>query len=387
MFKIKTFNKIDKKGLEKLTNDYEIVEGNDYDGIILRSYKMSEQELTDNLKAVARAGAGVNNIPVDMYAQKGVVVFNTPGANSNAVKELVLLGILLSARDVVGGINWVQSLKGQDIDVAKEVEANKSKFKGNEIAGKKAGIIGLGAIGRKVANALDDLGLDVYGFDPFLSINSAWQLNSTVSQAKSIEWLFENCDYISVHVPQNDSTKGFINKTLLAKAKEGIKIMNFARGGLINDNDLVEAVKAGKVAKYVTDFPDANLVGIDNIITVPHLGASTKEAETNCAVMAANEMVQYLTYANIINSVNYPNCDLGIPKGVARIAINHKKDTELLAQVTKILSKAGIGTLDALTKTKNDYAYTLIDADKTITNDITAQIAKIATVLKIRVLQ
>ena len=386
MYKIKTFNKISSTGLERLPDDFEITEGNDYDGIILRSYKMSEAELTDQLSAIARAGAGVNNIPVDFYSEKGVVVYNTPGANANAVKELVVLGMLLSTRKVVDGINWVQSLKDEDIDVAKEVESQKSNYKGPELAGKKVGVLGLGAIGAKTANVLEAMGMDVYGYDPFISIEAAWGLNCTIQRTSSIEWIFKNCDYVTIHIPLTDSTKCFVNSDLIAKAKDGIRILNFARGGLCEDTAIIEGVKSGKIASYVTDFPNKSILGYDNIIAIPHLGASTPESETNCAIMASEQIAEYLVNGNIINSVNYPDCMMGVRTKKVRIAINHMNVPNMVGQITTILANEGINISDMINKSKDKYAYTMLDIDDEVSADAIENLRSIEGVLKLRVL-
>ena len=383
MLKIRTFNKIDPNGLNRLPENFELTEGDDYDGIILRSYKMSEAEINESLLAVARAGAGVNNIPIELYAEKGVVVFNTPGANANAVKELVISGLLLASRNIIGGVNWLQGLNPEGIDIAKEVEANKSKFGGNEILGKKIGIIGLGAIGAKLAKALVDLGLEVYGIDPFLTVENALTLDSNIKLAKSIEDMFAICDFISIHVPQTNETKGFVNSELLKNAKDGIKIMNFARGGLCDDDSMIEAVKSGKVAKYVTDFPNEKLLGYENIITIPHLGASTAESETNCAIMAADEITQYLVNGNIINSVNYPNCNMGEKSASARIAINYKSCAS--ADIASAIEENKLNATAMQCCAKGDFGYALIDTNEDTTKAV-EQIKAIAGVLKIRVL-
>lgn len=384
MYKIKTFNKIDNEGLARLPEDFKIVETDDYDGIILRSYTMSEAELTDRLCAVARAGAGYNNIPVDMYAQKGVVVFNTPGANANAVKELVILGMLLSARKVFAGMNWVQTLKGSGIDVEKEIENQKSKYAGPELFGKKAGIIGLGAIGAIAANVLEDMGMEVYGYDPFISIEAAWGLNKTVKRSTSIDWIFENCDYVTIHVPLIDTTKKFVNDELIAKCKPGIRIMNFARGGLCCDDAIIKGIESGKVACYVTDFPNEKMLGYENILAIPHLGASTPESETNCAIMAAEQVSEYLINGNIINSVNYPNCYMGQLCKKVRLTINHKNIPNMVGQITTLLANEKINISDMINKSRGDYAYTMLDIDSEIEDKVLNELRNIEGILKVR---
>ncbi len=384
MYNIRTFNKIDNEGMKRLPSNFSVVDGDDYDGIILRSYNMTEAELTEKLCAVARAGAGVNNIPVDTYAQHGVVVFNTPGANANAVKELVILGMLLSARKAVEGINWVQSLKGTDINVEKEVEAQKAKYAGPELLGKKAGIIGLGAIGVKSANLLEAMGMEVTGYDPFISVEAAWGLNSTVKRTNSIEWIFENCDFVTIHIPLLDSTKCFVNDQLIARAKDGIRIMNFARGGLCSDDAIIRGVTSGKIACYVTDFPNEKLLGYENIITIPHLGASTPESETNCAIMAVDQITEYLVNGNIINSVNYPNCNMGTCSAKSRVTINHKNVPNMVGQITTVMANNGINISDMINKSKGDYAYTMMDIDLEIADAALEELKKIEGVLKVR---
>ncbi len=384
MYKIKTFNKIDNEGMSKLPEDFQVVESDDYDGIILRSYNMSEAELTDRLCAVARAGAGYNNIPVDLYAQKGVVVFNTPGANANAVKELVVLGMLLSARKVAAGMNWLQGLKDSGIDVAKEVENQKSAFTGPELLGKKAGIIGLGAIGAKTANVLEAMGMEVYGYDPFISVESAWGLNSTVKRTTSIEWIFANCDFISLHLPLVDSTKKFVNDELIEKSKDGIRIMNFARAALCDDDAIIRGIQSGKIACYVTDFPSEKVLGYDNIIAIPHLGASTPESETNCAIMAANQVAEYLVNGNIINSVNYPDCYMGKLSKKVRLTINHKNVPNMVGQITTVLANDKINISDMINKSRGEFAYTMLDIDAEINDKVLADIKNIEGVLKVR---
>ena len=324
MYNVLTLNSISEVGLNKL-NPKKFVVGNDIvnpDGIILRSYDMHEMELPEALVAVARAGAGTNNIPIDKCSEKGIVVFNTPGANANAVKELVLTGIFLSSRKIVEGIEWAKSLKDKD-NVDKLVEKGKGQFTGPEIKGKKLGVIGLGAIGVLVANAAVNLGMEVYGYDPFLSVDAAWSLSSEVKRAGTKEELVSECDYITIHVPLNDSTRGMYNKELFDITKKGARLLNFARGGLVNTADLKEAIENGIITEYITDFPDADVIALDNVICIPHLGASTPESEENCAEMAAIELKQYIEYGNIKNSVNFPACSIPYT-GKARIAVLHE---------------------------------------------------------------
>jgi D-3-phosphoglycerate dehydrogenase len=311
MRKIHCLNPISKLGTGLLTENYEMTDNlAEAEGILVRSAAMHDLELPKGLRAVARAGAGVNNIPLDKCAEKGIVVFNTPGANANGVKELVIAGLLLASRDLMGGYNWVKE-NASDENIAKTVEKQKKHYAGCEIMGKKLGVIGLGAIGAKVANIGFRLGMEVYGYDPYVSVDAAWRLSSHVKHIKNVEDIYKECDYITVHVPALDSTKGMINKDAFAMMKDGVKILNFARDILVNDDDMIEALASGKVAKYVTDFPNAKIAGVDNVITLPHLGASTEESEDNCAVMAVKEIVDFIENGNIKNSVNYPACDVG----------------------------------------------------------------------------
>lgn len=362
MYKLLALNKISPVGLNQLSENYSVSEDEkNPDGILLRSYNMHDMELNDNLKAVARCGAGVNNIPVEKCAEKGIVVFNTPGANANAVKELVITSLLISSRKIVDGYNWVQSLNGQD-GIAGLVEKGKSKFVGPEISGKTLGVIGLGAIGVLVANAAIALGMEVYGFDPYLSVNAAWSLDSHVKKAKSLDAIYENCDYITVHVPLTNDTKGMFCKETFNKVKKGVRIINLSRGDLVNNADMKEALSNGTVQCYVTDFPDNDIVGVENVITVPHLGASTPEAEDNCAVMAAIEIQNFLENGNIKNSVNFPSCSLP-SSDLTRICIIHKNTPNVVGSVTGILGDKKINIDNMINKSKGNYAYTMIDVD------------------------
>lgn len=384
MYKIKTFNKIAQEGLQKLPEEFALTEAADYDAIILRSYKMSEAELTDKLSAVARAGAGVNNIPVELYSKNGVVVFNTPGANANAVKELVILGMLLSTRKVAAGIEWLKSQKDADVDIEKEVESQKSAYAGPEILNKSVGVIGLGAIGTKVANALNALGMKVYGYDPYLSLDGAWSIDKEVKRITNFDWLLQNCDFLTIHVPLNDQTRDTINSENLKKAKDGIRIINLARGGLCNDEAVIEGIVSGKVGCYVTDFPNEKLLGYDNIIAIPHLGASTPESETNCAIMAAEQVTDFLINGNIKNSVNYPACNMGGCSAKARLTVCHKNIPNMVGQITAVLAADKINISDMMNKSKGDYAYTMIDVDNEITDKVIADLSAINDVLKVR---
>ncbi|WP_434511140.1 phosphoglycerate dehydrogenase [Desulfitobacterium sp. AusDCA] len=387
MFKVNCLNPIANIGLDLLTNNYKVVDQfSDADAVLVRSAAMHDLELHSGLEAIARAGAGVNNIPLDKCAEKGIVVFNAPGANANSVKEIVIAALLLASRDITDGINWVTSVK-DDPDIAKLVEKKKSKFAGNEIMGKKLGVIGLGAVGVLVANAANKLQMEVYGYDPYISVNAAWKLSKYVKPVRSVEEIFRECDYITVHVPQTDSTKGMFNKEAFAMMKEGVKILNFSRDTLVNDDDMIEALKAGKVSKYITDFPNPKVVGVEGVIAIPHLGASTGEAEDNCAIMAVNELMDYLENGNIKNSVNYPNCDMGVCEQTGRIAIIHKNIPNMLSQFTSTFAKENINISDMTNKSKGQWAYSLLDIETPSTEEITKKIGEIEGVIKVRVIK
>lgn len=384
MFNILTLNKIAKCGLDQLNDNYKITDDAnvDADGIILRSFKMHDMELPESLKAVARAGAGTNNIPIDKCSEKGIVVFNTPGANANAVKELVIAGMLLASRDVIGGVAWVNTLTGDDVD--KQVEKGKSNFAGCEIKGKTLGIIGLGAIGILVANAAYALGMEVIGYDPYLSVDSALKLSRHVKKANSSEEVYAAADYITIHVPLMDSTRNTINAETIAQMKDGVIILNFARGGLVNNADIKKALADGKVAKYVVDFADSETVNQPGIINIPHLGASTAESEDNCAVMAAQELADYLENGNILNSVNFPNCSLP-EDNVGRIAIAHKNIPNVIAKFTEALSSVNIS--DMINKSKGELAYTIINTDHAIPAEAIEKLNQIDAVIRVRVIK
>ena len=362
MYNVLTLNKIAACGIEKLGENYTVCDNcENPDGIILRSFSMHEMELPVSLKCVARAGAGVNNIPIDKCTEKGIVVFNTPGANANAVKELVILGILLSSRKVVAGIEWAKTLSGKGAEVGKMVEKGKGSYVGPEIKGKTLGVIGLGAIGAMVANTAVELGMKVVGYDPFLTVDSAWRLSSSIVHAKTIDEIYEMSDYITLHIPATDDTAGMINSEAIAKMKQGVRILNFARGTLVNDAHLATALEDDKVACHVTDFPNDAVLSMENVIAIPHLGASTPESEDNCAVMAAVELKEYLENGNIKNSVNFPNCEM--PKSGARITVAHKNIPSMLANLSKIVSDNGINISNMLNKSKKENAYTIIDLE------------------------
>ena len=387
MYEILTLNKIAKCGLDQLPQDkYAITDNQDAyaDGIILRSFSMHEMELGDKLLAVARAGAGTNNIPIDKCTEKGVVVFNTPGANANAVKELVILGLLMASRDVAGGIDWAKGLSGDD--VSKQVEKGKSQFAGCEILGKTLGVIGLGAIGILVANAAEKLGMKVIGYDPYLSVDAAWKLSSHIEKAKNVEDVYKNSDYITVHVPFIPETKHMINKDAFALMKDGVKVLNFSRAELVNNDDIKDAIKSGKVSSYVVDFPNAETVNQEKIVAIPHLGASTEESEDNCATMAAQELAQYIETGDILNSVNFPNCSLQIGDG-GRILVLHKNVPNMIGQFTNIFAEAGLNIADMINKSKKDNAATIINSDGKIPQAVFEKISEIDGVLKVRVIK
>ncbi len=387
MFQINCLNPISKVGLENLTENYQLTQDiNDADAVLVRSASMHEMELPDNLVGVARAGAGVNNIPLDKCAEKGIVVFNTPGANANGVKELVILGMLLAARDVVGGIEWVKSDVGDD-NIAKVAEKEKKKFAGTELFGKKLGVIGLGAIGVKVANLARHFGMEVMGYDPYVSVNAAWSLNKEVRHAFNVDDIYAQCDYITIHVPFMESTKGYIGKDAIDKMKDGVVILNFARDLLVNETEVIEAIKAGKVHRYVTDFPNPTTAGVEGCIVIPHLGASTEESEDNCAKMAVLELMDYLENGNIKNSVNYPACDMGVCTKVGRIAIYHKNIANMITQFTAELGGKGINISDLTNKSKGDVAYTMMDVEAHVPADIIEALEKIEGVFRVRVVK
>lgn len=376
MYKIGTLNKISPAGLARLTDEYTIAEDvQEANGIILRSYNMHEMELSENLLAVGRAGAGVNNIPLDKCAEQGIVVFNAPGANANAVKELCLAGMLLAARNIPAGYTWATTLIGQD-EVGKAVEKGKGQFAGTEILGKTLGVIGLGAIGVLVANAAEGLGMNVIGYDPYLSVKAAHSLSNTIEIVDAVKDLYPKCDYITIHVPVIDATKGMIDAAAFAQMKDSVVFLNFARDKLVNDTDLLAALDSGKVKKYVTDFPNDAVIGKEGVIALPHLGASSAEAEDNCASMAANEIMDYLENGNIVNSVNMPACTLG-PKKATRICVISKSDAGALEKV------AAIADGDVINKTRGDYAYTLAET----TGDVDESAITGDGIIRVRVLK
>ena len=384
MFKYNCLNPIAKIGLNNFSADYAMTDDfADAEGVLVRSAVMHDMELSDKLLCVARAGAGVNNIPLDKCAEKGIVVFNTPGANSNGVKELVIAGMLLASRDIIGGVEWVKENKA-DENIAKTAEKAKKAFAGTEIMGKKLGVIGLGAIGVKVANAALALGMEVYGYDPYLSVNASWNIDSRVKNCKTTDDIYAECDFITIHVPAMDSTKGYINAEAFSKMKDGVIVLNFARDILVDEKALLDAIKAGKVRKYVSDFANPTTAGQEGVIVIPHLGASTEEAEDNCAVMAVNEMINFLENGNILNSVNYPNCDMGICTKAARVAICHKNVADLISKFTAAFGENGINISDMTNKSKGDFAYTMIDCDSADIDGVIAKIEAVDGVFKVR---
>ena len=387
MYHVHYLNPISKKGTALWSQDYCTADSMESaDAVMVRSAAMHDLSFSDNLLTIARAGAGVNNIPLDRCAQEGIVVFNTPGANANGVVELALCGLLLGSRDIVDGINWVQTIK-DDADVAKKVEKGKSKFAGNEIRGKSLGVIGLGAIGGPLANAARCLGMTVYGFDPYISIDAAWHLDSHIVHVKSLDDLYANCDIITVHVPLLDTTRKMINGQSIGKMKDGVVILNFARDLLVDDDAIEEAIKSGKVKKYITDFPNARTAGMEGVIAIPHLGASTEESEDNCAKMAVRQVMDYLENGNIVNSVNYPNCDMGVCTKAGRITILHKNIPNTLSQFTSVLAKENINISDLINRSKGEYAYTMLDLDSAPTADAVERLAQIEGVVRVRVIK
>lgn len=384
MYKINTLNKISEIGLREFTDKYTFTESlNEADAVVVRSADMKNLEFDSNLLAIARAGAGVNNIPLDKCAERGIVVFNTPGANANAVKELVIAGLLLAARDITGGINWVQANKDAE-GLAKLVEKEKNNFAGNEIEGKKLGVIGLGAIGVLVANAARRLGMEVYGCDPYISVEHAWSLSRDVIHVKTVEEIYKTCDYITVHVPLMDTTKHMINSDSLKLMKDGVVLLNFSRDALVNDDDIEKALNEGKVKKYVTDFPNEKSARMKGVIAIPHLGASTEESEDNCAVMAVKEIITYLETGSIKNSVNYPNCEVAKPTSKARITLLHKNIPSMITQFTTVLSSYNVNIDELVNKSRGDYAYTVFDIDKEVTEEMKKALSEIEEVLKVR---
>lgn len=386
MYKYHCLNPISEVGLERLTEAYvPVSDAKTADAILVRSAGMHDMEFGENLKAIARAGAGVNNIPLEKCAEEGIVVFNTPGANANGVKELVIAGMLLASRDILGGINWVQENE-EDGNIAKDAEKAKKAFAGCELEGKKLGVIGLGAIGVLVANAAMHLGMDVYGYDPYVSVESAWKLSRNIHHAKSVDELYKECDYITIHVPAMESTKGMIDSNAISLMKKDVVVLNFARNVLVDEEAMVDALISGKVKHYVTDFPTPIVAGVKGAIVIPHLGASTEESEDNCAKMAVKEMVDYLENGNITNSVNYPNCNMGKVGDNKRIVLLHHNVPNMIGQFTKVLAKDNMNIADLVNKSKGGYAYTMIDIDSDVPETVAEDLRAIKDVLRVRVL-
>lgn len=387
MIKVNCLNPISGHGTGLLNDNYEMTDNfDDANVVLVRSASMHDMDMPESLIAVARAGAGVNNIPLDKCADKGIVVFNTPGANANGVKELVLCGMLLASRDIIGGNKWVADNKA-DENISKAMEKAKKNFAGNELKGKKLGVIGLGAIGRLVANIAVSMGMEVYGTDPFISVEGALSLKRDVKLVKTREEIFKECDFISVHTPLLDDTKEMINKNTIAMMKDGVVILNFARDLLVCDDDIAEALKAGKVKKYVTDFPNAKTANMEGVIATPHLGASTEESEDNCAVMAVKQIIDFIENGNIVNSVNYPKCDLGVCDKVARITVCHKNIPNMIGQLTSVVAAEGLNVSDMVDKSKGDFAYAIIDLDHAVTDALVQKLETVDGVIKVRVVK
>jgi len=387
MFNYTCLNPIAGVGLDLLSDEYNKVDDiKDAQAVLVRSAAMHDMELPKTLEVVARAGAGVNNIPLDKCAEAGIVVFNTPGANANGVKELVFAGMLLAARDVVGGIEWIKGEEG-NVDVAKLAEKQKKNFAGSEIAGKKLGVIGLGAIGVKVANAATHLGMEVYGYDPYISVNAAWSLSRNVNHVNAVEEIYKNCDYITIHVPLLDSTKKMINAEAIAMMKPTTVVLNFARDLLVDEEAMVAALEEGKIAKYVSDFPNPTTVGKKGCIVTPHIGASTEESEDNCAVMAVKEIRDFLENGNITHSVNYPDCNMGECKSAGRLLLLHRNVKGMISSYTSILGDANINISDMTNKSRGDYACTLLDVDAPVTKEVEEKLQTLDGVLKVRIVK
>ncbi len=386
MFKYTCLNPISQVGLDEFGEGYKIVEDMDVaDAVLVRSTQMHDMDLGD-IKAIARAGAGVNNIPLDDCANKGIVVFNTPGANANGVKELVLAGMLLAARDITGGIDWVKS-ESENPDVKKLAEKKKKAFAGNEIYGKKLGVIGLGAIGVRVANAAQNLGMTVYGYDPYLSLNAAWNLSRNVKHISDVNDIFRECDYITVHVPATDDTTGMISREAIGLMKKNAVVLNMARDILVDEVAMVEALKEGKIAKYVTDFPNTTTAGKEGVICIPHLGASTAEAEDNCAVMAVQELKDFLENGNVTHSVNYPDCDMGVCTTAGRICILHKNVKGVIGKYTAILGDDNVNIENMANKARGEYAYTILDVDSPVSAETVKKVEELEDVIRVNVIK
>ena len=387
MFSYHCLNPIAEVGLDQFSTDYKKVDTpEEAEAILVRSAAMHDMTFSNRLEAIARAGAGVNNIPLDRCAKEGIVVFNTPGANANGVKELVFAGMLLASRDIVGGIEWVKSVS-DEADIAKMAEKQKKAYAGTELAGKKLGVIGLGAIGVKVANAATHLGMEVYGYDPYISVQAAWNLSRSVKHIDAVEDIYKECDFITIHVPLMDATKKMINKSAIQMMKKDVVILNFARDLLVDEQAVLDGIAAGKIRKYVSDFPNPTTAGKDGVIVIPHLGASTAEAEDNCAVMAVQEISDYMENGNITHSVNYPDCQMGICQTAGRIALLHYNRQGVIAQYTTILGDANINVSDMTNKTRGDFAYALLDIDAPVTPEVVEKLNAIDNVIRVRVVK
>ena len=387
MNKIHCLNAISAQGTALLTDNYQLTDNlAEANGILVRSAAMHDMDLPVGLLAIARAGAGVNNIPLDKCAEQGIVVFNTPGANANAVKELVIGAMMLAARDILGGIAWCRDNKNDEA-IAKSTEKNKKKFAGTEIKGKKLGVIGLGAIGAEIANAAAALGMEVLGYDPFISVKAAWQLSREVRPVSSVDVIYKECDYITIHVPATSSTKGMIDKDAIDKMKEGVVFLNFSRDALVDEDAMAEGLASGKVRKYVTDFPDTKVVNMENAIVIPHLGASTEEAEDNCATMAVMEMMDYLENGNIQNSVNYPACDMGVCHTAARVAVLHRNIPNMLGQITSIMAAENVNISDMTNKSRDKVAYTLLDLESVPGAEALEKLRAVDGILRVRLVK
>lgn len=387
MKKIHCLNAVSGYGTALFTEDYTLTDDiKEADGVLVRSASMHEMELPEGLLAIARAGAGVNNIPLDACAGEGIVVFNTPGANANGVKELVIAGLMLASRDIDGGIGWCKANR-DDENIAKSAEKAKKAFAGCEIKGKKLGVIGLGAIGAEVANACSSLGMEVYGYDPFISVNAAWRLSRNIKHITSVDTIYKECDYITLHVPLVDATKGMIDKAALDNMKDGVVVLNFARDVLVNEDDMADALKSGKVKKYVTDFPNPKSIHMEGAIVIPHLGASTEESEDNCARMAVEEIMDYIDNGNIRNSVNFPACDMGVCKAASRIAVLHLNIPNMIGQITGTLAAGDVNISDMTNKSREKYAYTLLDLESAADTVSIQKLNAIKGVLRVRVIK
>jgi len=387
MFKYNCLNPIAKVGLDNFDNKYIKTDDiNDADGVLVRSASMHEMELPEKLLAVARAGAGVNNIPLDKCAEKGIVVFNTPGANANGVKELVFAGMLLASRDITGGIDWVKE-NASDENIAKTAEKAKKNFAGTKIMGKKLGIIGLGAIGIRVANAAKHMGMEVYGYDPYISVDAAWSLSRDIKHVTNLDDIYAECDFITIHVPLMDATKNTINADAIDKMKQGVIILNFARDLLCDEKAILEGIKACKIRKYVSDFPNPTTAGQDGVILIPHLGASTEESEDNCAIMAVKEMVDYLENGNIKNSVNFPAIDMGVCDTTGRVIVFHKNMANMIAQFTTVFGKHGVNIANMSNKSKGEFAVTMLDVDNELTPEVVTELENSLGVYRVRIVK